>query len=59
MFSNRLPSLTLAQEEGSDWVDILLQVGIVATFVAFAIAVVLIRIRMSKKKKSCDADTSV
>ena len=46
-----------AQETGVDWIDVLLNTGIVATFVVFAIALWLIK-RESRKKNPPPQDQS-
>ena len=41
----------IAQEQNGDWIDVLLQAGIIGTFVVFAIAMVFIKPGMSKRSK--------
>ncbi len=55
---NTVNILTLGQEPGGDWLDVLLQVGIFATFVVFGLALVVKKLGLSKKKRADEEDKS-
>ena len=51
-----MTALIIAQEQSGDWIDVLLKIGIFATFVVFGVALLLIKLGKSKKPKARDKD---